>query len=331
MTLDVVNKSPPRSRRALAVLCWGYLLLLVGFVILVRTFGDQKWQVTLLAFSPRWVALLPLGLLVPLAMGLHRRMLLVLGVAAVVAIFPLMGFCISYQHFKPAPAAGLPIRVLAFNCHHDYLSGEGFSEYLHRVNPDVVSLEELPTDYDHRLLPRSIWNVVQHDELCVASKYPIISAHDIWRNAITKFGLLTPAGRVDFISVHLSSPRYALRDTVKGEEHGARDLMLNIRSRSGQASDLQRTAASADHPLIIAGDFNLVPDSTLLLGKFPSMTDCFEATGLGFGWTYSNGLTIVRIDRVLSNSSFVSLGFQRGPKFKSPHVPIVADLVLKSN
>jgi vancomycin resistance protein VanJ len=323
-----------RARRwgsgVVAVLCWGYLLILVCSVVALRRWSDREWRVTLLAFAPRGAALVPLALLILLAIWVNRKMLIVLAFSAVVAIFPLMGFCLSYRHFKPVIAQGVPMRVLGFNCHSDYLRGPEFPKYLAAVHPDVVAIEELPSDYDHHVFPRSVWNLVEHDELFLASRYPIIAAHDLWRNAMTKFTLQTPGGMVDVVVVHLSSPHYALRDAVTGHEQGESEMVRNIRNRATEAGELQKlAAASTNRPLIVVGDFNLVPDSTLLAGRFPTMNDCFEATGLGFGWTYFNGWTVVRIDRLLSNPFFSPLDFAVGPRFKSPHRPIVADLILQ--
>jgi len=268
-------------------------LLLWALIAFIRTTGDRNWRGTLLLFSPRWPALLPLIILGPLAIWGNRRMLIVLGLASVTAIFPLMGFCVGSHRFTGTGASGMPMRVVAFNVHQGYLNDPAVARFLSDIHPDVVALEELPITYDHRLFPRGTWHVIQHDELCLASRYPIVSAQDIWTNLATRFTLKTPSGPVDFIVVHLSSPHYALRDAVQGMDRGSEELSLNIHQRSMEASLLGQLAARSTRPLIIAGDFNLVWDSPLFTSQFPGMTDSFESAGLGFGWTYSNTWTSV--------------------------------------
>jgi vancomycin resistance protein VanJ len=331
------NLSPPRRARrkrsaVVAVLCWGYFLLLVGLVVTIRITGDRNWQGTLLLFSPRWVALLPLAILFPLSLLLNRRMLIVLVISSAIAVFPLMGFCIGWHRFIKAPPDSLPLRIMAFNIHHQHLQEPAIARFFDQTHADIVSLEEMPPVYNHDLFPPRDWHVDdRHDELFLASRYPIIKSEDLVTNISTRFVLQTPAGPVDFIVVHLSSPHYALKDAVRGVDQGDDELKLNIQHRTDEANMLSTIANKADRPLIIAGDFNLVFDSPLFAYRFPSMQDSFESTGMGFGWTYSNQWTTVRIDHVLSNHFFQPTNFSKGPLFLgSQHFPIVTDLVLKS-
>jgi endonuclease/exonuclease/phosphatase (EEP) superfamily protein YafD len=323
----------PRVRRRpsvfVAVLCWGYFLVLVGLVVTIRITGDRNWFGTLLLFSPRWVALLPLAILLPLSLLLNRRMLIVLLISSAVAIFPLMGFSIGWHRFIKAPPDGLPIRVMAFNV-HQHLQQPAFAKYFDQTHADIVSLEEMPPVYNHDLFPSADWHVDdRHDELFLASRYPIIESENLITNIATRFVLQSPKGPIDFIVVHLSSPHYALKDAVTGADQGDDELKLNIRHRTDEANMLSTLATKADRPLIIAGDFNLVFDSPLFAYRFSGMQDSFESTGMGFGWTYSNHWTTVRIDHILSNHFFQPTAFSKGPFLGSQHFPIVADLVLK--
>jgi endonuclease/exonuclease/phosphatase family metal-dependent hydrolase len=299
--------------------------------VVIRTTGDRTWQGTLLLFSPRWPALLPPIVLIPLALWANRRMLIVLGLAILVAIFPLMGFCIGWHRFARAPANGLPMRIMAFNIHHLKLEDPAVARFLSDVHPDVVALEELPGDYHRGLFPLDSWHIREHGEIFLASRYPIVSSRVLVPEVAARYTLLTPAGPVDCVVVHLSSPHYALRDAVRGDDQGGEKLSRNIMERTEQAAYLAQLATGTGRPLILAGDFNLVPDSPLFNGSFPDLTDSFESTGIGFGWTYSTQWTSVRIDHVLSNRFFENTHFSRGPALGSPHFPIVADVILKAN
>ena len=317
-------------RRLVALLCWGYLFLLLALIAAIRTMGDRHWRGTVLLFAPRWPALLPLVVLVPLALWGNRRTLIVLGLSILAGLFPLMGFNIGWHRFTASSDGGMPIRIVAFNLHHLDLKSPDVERFFSDTHPDVVALEEMSQDYNRQLFPRESWHVRQYNELFIASKYPIIAAENHIQDICNKFTLKTPSGQVDFIIVHLSSPHYALKDAVRGIDQGKDELAQNIRERTDQAAYLNQLAGRSTRPLIIAGDFNLLPDSPLFAGHFGDLTDAFESVGTGFGWTYENQWTSVRIDHVLTNSFFTPATFRKGPWLGSLHFPIVADVVLKN-
>jgi endonuclease/exonuclease/phosphatase (EEP) superfamily protein YafD len=322
-----------RGKRFVSVACWGYLIFLLVVIAVFRLLGDRYVLPTVLLFSPRWVWALPLLVLFPLAIQLHRRMLIVLGIATLTAVFPLMQFNIGWTRFQAAKASsGVPLRTVAFNVHHSDLTGLPVEAFLREQHPDVVTIEEAPPTLNPVLFPAPLWHVVQLGEICVASRYPIARPLEILRGAGMTCELETPGGTVELVAVHLGSPHYVLRDAVEAAPHAEDEVRLNISTRLEQSEFLGRLAATTRRPLIIAGDFNLTPDSRLFDGAFPTMSDSFEATGFGFGWTYRNSWTSVRIDHVLTNDGFDRVSFLIGPDLAfSPHRPIVAQLSLISN
>lgn len=61
-----------RIARGVHVLAWLYLIAAIVLGILLRTLTDRWWPVTLVAFGPRWVFLLPMIALVPAAIAFRR-------------------------------------------------------------------------------------------------------------------------------------------------------------------------------------------------------------------------------------------------------------------
>jgi endonuclease/exonuclease/phosphatase (EEP) superfamily protein YafD len=321
-----------RRRSALvAFLDCLYLISLVGLIAFLRTCGDRTWLGTVLLFSPRWPALLPLVILLPITLWKNRPMLIVLLVSILVAIFPLMQFGIGGLRKAPAVGSGLPIRVVAFNVHHQPLTAPQAVAFFASVHPDIVAIEEIVPGFNTRLFPRESWHTSWRGELFIASRFPIIQSKNLSDEAITQYVLSTPAGPIDFAVVHLASPHYSLQDAIEGSDPGNVELARNIRFRADESAILARLAARSHHPLILAGDFNLLPDSPLFVSRFSTLSDSFEKTGTGFGWTYLGHWTAVRIDHVLSSNGVVPTAFSIGPWLGSPHRPIIADLVLVQN
>ena len=57
---------------------------------------DRWWLATIMMFGPRWMGLLPLAVLVPLALALRARLLLPLAATAALIVFGIMGLCVSW-------------------------------------------------------------------------------------------------------------------------------------------------------------------------------------------------------------------------------------------
>jgi vancomycin resistance protein VanJ len=281
-------------------------------------------------FAPRWPWLVPLVLLVPLAIWFRPRMLIVLLLAAATGLGPLMGFCVGWRRFEFCSKVGITLRVVAFNVHHSQLMDPSVVQFVADVHPDVIALEEAPRQFNQQLFCGPGWYVLKRGELCLASRYPIVSSSVIWQELAARFVVDVLGRPVEIIVVHLSSPHYALRDAARSQLGGSEELSSNIERRRMQAEEISQLSATARGPLLIVGDFNLTPDSRFFAGRFPSMTDVFEAIGLGFRWTYKNNWTEVRIDHILVSNAFDCQAFSIGPFLGSPHRPIIAELVLKS-
>jgi endonuclease/exonuclease/phosphatase (EEP) superfamily protein YafD len=303
---------------------------MIGLIAYLRIAGDRTALATILLFFPRWVFLLPAVLLLPTAFFRLCRVPLLLLIVA--TLFPLMGFCIGWQGLLHRSVTGLVLRVVTFNLHEIPLSTPGFKEYLNQTDPDVLLLEEIPTRMPRSFLPAGLTHSARHGQLCILSKYPIHVTNILQPEIAIRYVVDTPAGPVDVIGVHLSSPHWALRDALQGSDSGPGELERNIQNRRIEAEQLRgEIDKPRDRPLIIAGDFNLVPDSPVFTANFGRMNDAFACGGLGFGWTYFHQHAIVRIDHVLFDRRAICRSCKVGPDLGSPHRPLLAELVVRGD
>ncbi len=88
--------------RGLGAIVWLYVAMLAVVWLLLRLGGDRWWFATLILFGPRWLCAVPLAALVPAAALVRRRLLWPLTAAAVVAVGPIMGFCLPWAR-APRP------------------------------------------------------------------------------------------------------------------------------------------------------------------------------------------------------------------------------------
>ena len=328
------NRSPDGKPRRhgwiVALLSWIYAILIIASWLFLRFEADRSWLGTVAVFSPRWVLMLPLVPLVPLALVFNRRSIWILAVASIGAIFWVMGLCLPWRVLFAPTRSLLDVRILTCNVHRSVLHSRELADLIATVHPDVIVLQEWFPPYHYSILKEGDWNVVRIGEQFLATRFRIDSARELQNASAVEYTLETPAGKINLINVHLSSPHPSLFEVLHGIPNGKTELEKNIIERENESREINRITRSISGPLLIAGDFNLCPDSPIFLENFDQFADAFDVAGFGFGWTYHVKWTSARIDHVLSNSQWTCRDCWLGGDVGSPHRPLIADFSLSN-
>ncbi len=317
----------------------GYLAFVVIILLLMRFAGDRWWFATLILFGPRWLAALPLIVLLPMALLFDRRQLVSLTVAALIVFGPLMGLCI------PRGMAGAvktrPLRVLTCNIQNGSFSEVLLKYAIDEFMADIVALQECPPEMNLKL--PSGWNSVREGELAVYSRYPLrmvgaIKAlhppHKWPRESFLQCVISAPGGDIAFSDVHLPSPRYGLTTILDCH------TLLNLSRRSlleQETADrrqvsryVERLASAMRLPVLVAGDFNMPADSSIYRVSWNGYANAFSKRGFGYGWTSREtvrGLKMgARIDHVLAGKGLAPRRCVVGPDVGSDHLPLFAEI-----
>ena len=328
--------SPPaRWRRyagiAVAVISWLALLVALGLWWLLQE-ADHWWPATLLMFSPRCLLLLPFLLLLPAGVWLRRRALVPQAAALLIVLGPVSGFCVPWGNLFSGPAGGTHVRILTCNLHYQKTDLPALARLLAESPPDVVVLQE----WSNRDLPDyfagSGWEVHRAERLLLASRFPILRASPIGehsmreRGVVMRYELDTPGGVITVFSLHLASPRKGLQEVARESPRASVDIQAGSELRREQSENLAREADAVAGPVLLAGDFNTPPESVLFPRFWGRYTDAFGTAGWGWGYTFINRRTAVRIDHVLAGPGWQCDRCRVGPNVGSPHRPVIADL-----
>ena len=127
-------------------------------------------------------------------------------------------------------------------------------------------------------------------------------------------------------NVHLPTMTNGFDGLLKGDLAWVR-YYIDWRRRETErlVAELRSTAPT---PLILAGDFNMPPDSPIMAIVREHYVSGFEEVGWGFGYTRPSRLCWIGIDRVLASRDCLFLSSRVGPRVGSDHRPIDGEVIV---
>ncbi|MDP9033542.1 MAG: endonuclease/exonuclease/phosphatase family protein [Myxococcota bacterium] len=332
----------------------GYLVALLTILAGLEFVAERWWVTGVGLFLPRLLFAVPLpGIAIALAAVGPRKLLWTQVVAALVLLFPLMGFVVPsprpIRRDQQAPA----IRVLSYNInsgHEEGVYDEVIAE-INRLVPDIVFLQETgATEKVADLLGGEYPHIYAADQFLVATRYPMITTEEPPKLLYDYDGRLhsprfvrvvidTPVGALACYNVHPVSAREAI---YRAKSQGKIGLLTgrvfssayaatfygNSGLRELQVKTFSELAGRETNPVLIAGDTNL-PDLSLVLRNYLGRyQDAFLKTGFGFGYTFPTNKWApwLRLDRILASSELQFIKFERCASKASDHFCVVADL-----
>jgi len=142
---------------------------------------------------------------------------------------------------------------------------------------------------------------------------------------------------VHFQSIHLGYEDYATLDELEGAQETRWTSLKSIikkmkrayTRRSIQANAVAKSMQHYEGSKIVCGDFNDVPVSYTYHTVSQNLQDAFVEKGKGFSPTFSNKLSIFRIDYVLLDPAFKINSYRVERKELSDHYPVIVSFNLK--
>lgn len=227
----------------------------------------------------------------------------------------------------PAAKAARGLRILSWNLYEGNIYEGAIDDVIREADADVVLLQETSTTnaaalaaspalatYAHSFsspLPSAIGSGIW-------SRFPLEGAgeFDVGGLPMTRAVVLTPAGPVRIVNVHVLSPV-----SKAGLTMWPRQLRL-----------LGEEARRPGPPVVLGGDFNATwghrPFRRLLASGFE---DAAAARGVLWAPTWAAGQrtpALVRIDHVLTGPGLVTTSYATGTNGGSDHRSIVAEVAL---
>jgi endonuclease/exonuclease/phosphatase (EEP) superfamily protein YafD len=313
-------------------LSYAYGLSIVGLCLVMYLAGDRWWPATLIMFGPRWLWGLPLVVLTPAAAVSRRPWLLALLTSTgVVFLILIMNLCLPWQSWLGHSCIGPTIRVLTCNVHHGDLNAGALKTLLEVTQPDIVALQGWSSRHG-AVFDSGEWHVQRDRHLCLASHFVIERTRvlddaefRVAESGLAIYELATPVGLIQVVNLHLESPRDGLEQVIQSRGLRTDRLEDNCEFRRRQSARASQRLEGTQEPLLIMGDFNTPPESTIYREYWSPYENAFASAGWGFGRTHFTRHTAVRIDHLLAGPGWRCRKAWVGPPVGSPHRPVLAD------
>jgi vancomycin resistance protein VanJ len=309
----------PRGERRLAILA---VASVIAVTVLQRFPGELWWPTLALVYSPQqiWIA-------IPVVAGIffarRRRWRLASGMAAlaIVAIPVLLGF----PGIRPEAHSSAELRVLTWNLYYGK-AGPSVPELASKLVPDIICLQEAdPWAKTHlddmmRLPQFRGWNKKVCGELVILSRFPLQwerTTHScLWATVDVN------GSKVTIICAHLRTPvsRVAFKQDGIADAYRRADQLR--KTQTAQIID----NLPAGHPVILCGDLNTPPNTTVFRTLHSKLTDSFGETGQGYGMTFPSSLPAVRIDHIMLSRGLKPVRSTVVRNQASNHLPLCTDI-----
>src|SRR5207248_2738860 len=140
------------------------------------------------------------------------------------------------------------VRVLNYNVDGERVSPATFLKLVDEVQPDIIACQEFSTRTDiiARGLSQRGWHIADKPEaLFLASRFPIVSSTYLptvekWRNLVSFFVLQAPSGNINFVNVHLETPRWGLESLLQGRRSQVQPIVDNMARRRMESEQVSQ-------------------------------------------------------------------------------------------
>lgn len=323
---------PKKAGRLVEIFSWGYLAIVLVILAVVKLLGDRYWPATLLLFGPRWIFLFPFPVMLLWASLRKRwRAIGVQGVTLAVVLWPLMGLRTPFLSLLSRPPDGTIVRILSMNRGGAKLDSRDFLDLVSDGRYDIVCIQEARADPGlDAYFEVQKWH---HDKAkTLWSKFPIVEdlgsfspdAYEVrgaWPARLSRVRIRLDNGtEVVVANAHLPTMTYGFEGLWKGNLAWVR-YYTDWRKRETERM-VEALRSTGPAPLILAGDFNMPPDSPFMVQIRNHFTSGFEEVGWGFGYTRPESYSWIGIDRILASPDCRFISSKVGPRVGSDHRPI---------
>lgn len=332
------NLRRPASRSTIDRGLWWGTAVYSGVTLLalamIWLWSDLWWPATTLLFGPRWVLLVPLTGLVPLALRRDRAITVPLAVIGVLLLGPVVGLRTGWRDLLRSEDPAGDLRVASFNVAGGESITTGPTALMLEWDTDLAAFQECRGAFREAVSFLSDFHTDVRNDLCLVSRFEILEVRQMERESFRLAGgsalvmtyvLDIEGEEVYLTNLHLETPRAGLTLMREGDlERGIDRMSEKSALRAIELRAARGWVGQFVGPSLVVGDFNTPAESTIYREVWSDWQNSFSLLGHGLGGTRLNGWIRARIDHILVDDDWIVIGAELGRDVGSDHRPILA-------
>ena len=229
------------------------------------------------------------------------------------------------------------LKIVTLNVKGSTFGPETINAYLKNVDADITFIQE---DAAQLIFPEE---AKRHSLLGISSKYQIsnVTPIELPDNGVAKamYADVDVQGKIiRVINVYLESfqiDKKMVRPTEDTETNKRKarkllgHLIPNFKKHEKQINTIEKIIKNSPYPVILAGDFNSVPNSYEYYTINQYLEDPFMKVGKGLGTTFHDFKFPIRIDYIFASKEIKPISIKTDHSEKvSDHKPVIATFKL---
>lgn len=230
------------------------------------------------------------------------------------------------------------IKVLTFNVKYGDAGWEKVRKYILEQDADLILVQERDTNTVVKK------DLVKYPSVVLKTKHKILRQGDLIKDDskgnsfyadVDINGKIIRVINVYLEPFRLNKNMIGLQDEYCGrvENNKIKTLLSKLiptfKTHEDQVKKIRRAIDSSPHPVILAGDFNSVPNSWEYYNLSKNLKDVFLEVGNGSSTSFHDYKFPLRLDYIFTSKSIQSLSYKVDYSVKlSDHYPVIAEFQL---
>ena len=239
---------------------------------------------------------------------------------------------------KDIDTAKTDLKVLTFNVKYGSSGWNKVKKYITDQNADIILVQEKDTNRAVRS------DLIKYPSVILKTKHKILRQGDLINDDskgnsfyadIDINGKIVRVINVYLEPFRLNKNMLGMEDKHSGKQEKNKiqalfsKLIPTFKTHEDQVRKIRKAVDNSPYPVILAGDFNSVPNSWEYYNLGENLDDAFVKAGNGSSTSFHDYKFPLRIDYIFASSSIIPKSYKVDYSVKlSDHYPVIAEFLL---
>lgn len=230
------------------------------------------------------------------------------------------------------------IKVLTYNVKYGSLGWNNVKNYIRKQDADIILVQEKDTNRAVRK------DLIKYPSVILKTKHKILRQADLINDESkgnSFYADIDINGKiVRVINVYLEPFRLNKNMLGMEDENNQKEeqnkfqtifsrLIPTFRTHEDQVKKIRKAVDNSPYPVILAGDFNSVPNSWEYYNLGKNLDDAFVKAGNGSSTSFHDYKFPLRIDYIFTSKNIIPKSYKVDYSVKlSDHYPVIAEFLL---